>query len=279
MNQPDFTERQKEIIALLTEGKTNKEIAHSLNISERTVEDHLNHIYAILEVSSRAEALIKLLQSDSSNFDDKTKTWKSTGEDIDDQTVDSTVANNGGVLYRVQTFKHKKVVWIGFIVIGVIGMLFIVLWLSQTARQWSYEREAEYPDEFTVGQYLDRTDASRGKVHGQFGTQSFEPWAPQAGFVKYYNIQTPQSGMLYLQIRYSKHSQSSVPILIYLDDEQNPRGSIYPIDQGDWNKFSWTELIQLGDIKSGIHAIKFYTIGQEYGVADLDKFVLSTQPP
>ena len=40
----------------------------------------------------------------------------------------------------------------------------------------------------------------------------------------------------------------------------------------DWNKFEWTDEIFLGRIKSGIYSFRFYTKGQDYGVADLDKF-------
>jgi two-component system nitrate/nitrite response regulator NarL len=45
MGQLDFTPRQKDIIEFLVQGKSNKEIALALDIAERTVEDHLNHIY------------------------------------------------------------------------------------------------------------------------------------------------------------------------------------------------------------------------------------------
>jgi hypothetical protein len=52
-----------------------------------------------------------------------------------------------------------------------------------------------------------------------------------------------------------------------------------PIDQGDWNKFVWTEPMDLGKVSFGDHSIKFYTEGQIFGVADLDKFVLTTALP
>ncbi len=40
-----LTTRQSEILALLLEGKTNKEIGQELRISPRTVEDHRSDIY------------------------------------------------------------------------------------------------------------------------------------------------------------------------------------------------------------------------------------------
>ncbi len=281
MDEPDFTERQREIINLLTQGKSNKEIALALGKSERTVEDHLNHIYAMLGVSSRAEAIIKLLPLNKSHADEIIQAGKSTVAESNNHAVESTVANKGGVLYdsKEETLKPKRTSFAKFIVIVLLGILVIVIWLFQSQKPWTYEREAEFPDEFTVGQNLDRSNASDKKVHGQFGSQSFDPWLPQAGFTKYYNIEIPKNGMLYLQICYSKFSKSSVPILIYLDDEQDPRESIYPIDPGDWNKFIWTEWITLGETTKGTHSIKFFTNGQEFGVADLDKFILTTEPP
>ena len=35
----------------------------------------------------------------------------------------------------------------------------------------------------------------------------------------------------------------------------------------------------LGHVERGVHVIKFYTDGQEFGVADLDTFTLTTEPP
>lgn len=138
---------------------------------------------------------------------------------------------------------------------------------------WSMSRECEYPDESTVGQTIERANASGQKAHGQFGTRP--AWPAQPGYVKYARIVLPQMDQLYLRLRYSKYSPPSVPILIYLDDEPAPRASYQPIDQGSWDNFAWTEPIPLGKIISGTHAIKLATDGQEYGVADLDRFVLA----
>lgn len=51
----DLTDRQKEIIELIRKGKTNKEIATSLFISENTVKYHLKIIYDILDIEHRLE--------------------------------------------------------------------------------------------------------------------------------------------------------------------------------------------------------------------------------
>jgi len=149
---------------------------------------------------------------------------------------------------------------------------------TSTSEPWQYERECEYPDEGNVGQMIWRSNASDSKVHGQFGTTTDSPWPAKSGEVIYDNISTPRIEQLYMKLRYSKYSSSSVPISIYIDNEPAPRAAFYPIDQESWDQFVWTEPILLGKIGSGIHSIKFSTYGQQYGVADLDKFVLTAGP-
>lgn len=57
-----LTERETEILAYLSKGFANKEIADKLNISVPTVRTHLRHIYEKLHVRSRAEAIVKYLK-------------------------------------------------------------------------------------------------------------------------------------------------------------------------------------------------------------------------
>jgi len=52
-----LTSREKDVLNSLTRGKSNKQIAVALNISEKTVETHLNHIYRKLNVKCRCEAI------------------------------------------------------------------------------------------------------------------------------------------------------------------------------------------------------------------------------
>ncbi len=61
--QTSFSEREKEVIELLLQGKSNKQIALSLAISQNTVEYHLKNIYKKLGVSSRIEAVLQLGKS------------------------------------------------------------------------------------------------------------------------------------------------------------------------------------------------------------------------
>lgn len=58
-----LSKREKEVINLLLQGKSNKQIALQLGISIRTVEFHLTNSYAKLQVSSRIELILKLRDS------------------------------------------------------------------------------------------------------------------------------------------------------------------------------------------------------------------------
>jgi DNA-binding NarL/FixJ family response regulator len=49
-----LTKRETEVLRLVAEGYTNISIAHKLSVSERTVESHVNNIFAKLELTSEA---------------------------------------------------------------------------------------------------------------------------------------------------------------------------------------------------------------------------------
>jgi DNA-binding NarL/FixJ family response regulator len=57
-----LTERELEVLRLAARGQTNKQIGAELQISDRTVQNHLANIYAKLEVASRTEAVTVGLQ-------------------------------------------------------------------------------------------------------------------------------------------------------------------------------------------------------------------------
>jgi len=52
-----LTAREAQILALVADGKSNRDIAEHLLISRYTVECHITHIYRKLEVSSRTKAI------------------------------------------------------------------------------------------------------------------------------------------------------------------------------------------------------------------------------
>ncbi|MBA3995545.1 MAG: DNA-binding response regulator [Candidatus Accumulibacter sp. 66-26] len=53
-----LTERQSEVLALMTRGKSNRDIAEQLGLSEGTVKIHITAIFKALGVSSRTQALV-----------------------------------------------------------------------------------------------------------------------------------------------------------------------------------------------------------------------------
>ncbi len=52
----DFTPRQREVLVLLVEGKSNKAMARALNLSEGTVKFHLSAVFRNLGSANRVEA-------------------------------------------------------------------------------------------------------------------------------------------------------------------------------------------------------------------------------
>lgn len=51
-----LTHRQREVLALIVKGRTNKEIARALNVSEATVRTHATAIFKALDVTNRTQA-------------------------------------------------------------------------------------------------------------------------------------------------------------------------------------------------------------------------------
>jgi len=81
---PQLSNRESEVIKHLLQGKSNKLIALSLGVSDRTVEFHLKNIYTKFQVSSRIELILKL--------------GNSTGGQGITKLGHSTVAGNGEVV-------------------------------------------------------------------------------------------------------------------------------------------------------------------------------------
>ena len=58
----DLSEREKEILSLLVDGLSKKQIAEKIFLSHHTVDSHIRNIYAKLEVHSRSSAISKALR-------------------------------------------------------------------------------------------------------------------------------------------------------------------------------------------------------------------------
>jgi len=52
----ELSPQERRVLALVTEGKTNKEIAAALNLSEKTVGNYLSNVFQKLNVTRRAQA-------------------------------------------------------------------------------------------------------------------------------------------------------------------------------------------------------------------------------
>jgi DNA-binding CsgD family transcriptional regulator len=54
---PGLSPRERQVLSLLAEGQSNKQIARSLSLSENTIKTHLANVYAKLGAGGRTEAL------------------------------------------------------------------------------------------------------------------------------------------------------------------------------------------------------------------------------
>jgi DNA-binding NarL/FixJ family response regulator len=62
LSQMPFSPRERQVLALASQGLTNKEIAYRLGISERTVQFHMNSVFNKTGAGSRTEAVTLALK-------------------------------------------------------------------------------------------------------------------------------------------------------------------------------------------------------------------------
>ena len=113
--KPQFSEREREVIELLLQGKSNKQMALALGVSVRTVEFHLSNIYAKLGVTSRTEAALKLTE---------TSLRESTGPDLRESTVVEMekLADNGETPISTRRIPMKN---FGYIIGGLFATILV----------------------------------------------------------------------------------------------------------------------------------------------------------
>jgi DNA-binding NarL/FixJ family response regulator len=56
---PELTEREREILTLIAQGRDNQAIANTLFLSLKTVRNHVSNIFAKLQVADRAQAAVR----------------------------------------------------------------------------------------------------------------------------------------------------------------------------------------------------------------------------
>ena len=62
MGKGILTKREREVFGLLIKNNTTKDIANLLNISEKTVRNHISNVIQKLGVKGRSSAVIELLK-------------------------------------------------------------------------------------------------------------------------------------------------------------------------------------------------------------------------
>ena len=62
MKKSTLTKREQEVFSLLVKNMTTKEIADNLNISEKTVRNHVSNVMQKLGVKGRAQAVVELIR-------------------------------------------------------------------------------------------------------------------------------------------------------------------------------------------------------------------------
>lgn len=62
MNKKILTKREEEVFSLLVKNKSTKEIAEDLDISEKTVRNHISNAMQKLGVKGRAQAVVELIK-------------------------------------------------------------------------------------------------------------------------------------------------------------------------------------------------------------------------
>jgi NarL family two-component system response regulator LiaR len=58
-----LTERELDILKLIAQGSSNKEIAETLTVTEKTVKTHVSNVLTKLDVKSRTQAAIYAWQT------------------------------------------------------------------------------------------------------------------------------------------------------------------------------------------------------------------------
>ena len=64
----ELTRREVEVLKLIAEGLFNKEIASKLDISERTVKNHVSNIFKKIDVSDRTQAAVFAIKNNLVNL-------------------------------------------------------------------------------------------------------------------------------------------------------------------------------------------------------------------
>lgn len=157
-----FSQREQEVIEILLQGRSNKQIALALDISASTVEYHLKNIYKKLQVSSRTEAVLRL--------------GKSIGGDSTGELGKSTVEINGNATDNgVQSISTRRTplnkifsLFGGGLVIIALVIAFILVNMSAQSRDLPPTSTSPLPDLAITSAYVSMVD-SNGRCLPYYG--------------------------------------------------------------------------------------------------------------
>jgi two-component system response regulator DegU len=62
-NYNALSERETEIVKLIAEGQSNREISEALGLSEKTIKNHISRIFAKLHITARTQAVVHAIKT------------------------------------------------------------------------------------------------------------------------------------------------------------------------------------------------------------------------
>ena len=104
MENNALSDRELEILRLLSQGKSNKQIAADLFISVNTVKVHVSNIYEKIGVSSRTEATLYALEK---GLAIKPLKFSDDNQNLNEILVDGTKNDNDFPISK-KTIKHSN---------------------------------------------------------------------------------------------------------------------------------------------------------------------------
>jgi len=127
----DLSKREGEVVQLLLQGKSNKQIAMALEIAETTVEFHLKNIYTKLQVNSRAEAILKLGKSmrliaenlGKTGVERESEIHHTSGTFISEKQGTASLTRTASAIRKDIEMKNR---WVSYFLTGLVfGALFL----------------------------------------------------------------------------------------------------------------------------------------------------------
>jgi DNA-binding CsgD family transcriptional regulator len=128
-----LSSREREVLKHLLQGKSNKLIAFSLGISDRTVEFHLKNVYAKYNVSSRVELILKLGNTPGSAIDEilGPSPVVRPAENADDRDWRSSILDWATSSIVARELKMKNLLDPKYLFVGLTAALFAgLLWAA-----------------------------------------------------------------------------------------------------------------------------------------------------